>query len=45
MTPKGNTMPQNNPPNSVPRVLDDLDSDLSLSDSSFLDSYDSSDNV
>ena len=37
-------MPRNNPPNTLPNVLDDLDSDPTSSDSSYLNSSDSSDN-
>ena len=44
MTPKGNPTPYKNPPNPVPNVPSDPDSDTSFSDSSSLDTYDSSDN-
>ena len=43
MTPKGNPIPHNNPPNMVPNIPTDTVSDPSLSDSSLLDSSDSSD--
>ena len=44
VTPKLNHTPRNNPPNTVPNVPTDLDSDSTLSYSSSLDPYDSSDN-
>ena len=43
VTPKVNPKPRGNPPNPVPKVLDDPDSNPSLSDSSFSESDDSSD--
>ena len=43
VTPKGNPMPCNNPPNLAPNTPSEPDSDSSSSDSSSVDSYDSSD--
>ena len=43
MKPKGHPKPRDNPPNTVPNVPADPDSYPGLSDSSLLDSYDSSD--
>ena len=42
VTPKGNIKPRNNPPNPVPNVPSDTDSDPSLSDYSPLGSSNSS---
>ena len=44
VTPKGSPKPRINPPNQVPHVPSDPNSDPSLSGSSFSDSFDSSDN-
>ena len=43
--PRGNTKPRNKPPNMVPIVSADQDSDPSFSDSSSSDSFDSSDDA
>ena len=43
VTPTGNPTPHNNTPNPVPNIPSGPDSDPSLSDSSSLNSYDSSD--
>ena len=43
MTPKGNPTPCNNPPNHILNVPAESDSDPGFSDSSWSDSYDSSD--
>ena len=37
LTPKVNPTPRNNPPNTVPNIPDEPDSDLRFSDSSFSD--------
>ena len=44
MTPKGNPTTYKDPPNPIPNLPDDPDSDPGLSDSSLSDSSDSSDN-
>ena len=43
VTPKGNPIPHNIPPNTSPKILADPDSDPSLSDDSTSDSSNSSD--